>query len=282
MSMNDGLDEPSNAASVLNEIEWTEAITFEAYGVCFAIRVNDPSIVERISSHLPPLRKHTTRSMSDILYSLKVDAVKSVKGSFHSLYCGSQERLRTQNLETLFTNLEHSIELDLALNARNKIFVHAGVVGWEGRAILIPGRSRSGKTTLVSALVRVAGATYYSDEFAVLDPNGWVHPYPRLPRIRTDEGALNPGLGDQIRFGTKALPVGLVAVLQYRADACWQPSILSPAEAILALLDNTIPARDRPRESLTMLRAAAANAVSLKGKRGEAEQAVDQMLKYLS
>ena len=40
----------------------------------------------------------------------------------------------------------------------------------------LPGHSFSGKSTLVAALVR-AGAVYYSDEFAVLDPDGFVHPY---------------------------------------------------------------------------------------------------------
>jgi uridine kinase len=41
--------------------------------------------------------------------------------------------------------------------------------------IAIPGRSFSGKTSLVTALVR-AGAVYYSDEFAVIDRDGLVRP----------------------------------------------------------------------------------------------------------
>ena len=51
----------------------------------------------------------------------------------------------------------------------------AGVVGWENRAIVMPGASFAGKTTLVRAWLE-AGATYYSDEFAVLDRAGRVHP----------------------------------------------------------------------------------------------------------
>ena len=43
------------------------------------------------------------------------------------------------------------------------------IVTWgRGRAIVIPGRTFSGKSTLVAELVR-AGATYYSDEYAVED-----------------------------------------------------------------------------------------------------------------
>src|ERR687894_479249 len=50
------------------------------------------------------------------------------------------------------------------------------VVARGGRALVRPGPSLSGKTTLVAALVR-SGAAYLSDEFAVLDPEGRVHPY---------------------------------------------------------------------------------------------------------
>ena len=61
--------------------------------------------------------------------------------------------------------------------------MHAGVVGWNGRALLLPGRTLSGKTTLVAELLR-AGATYYSDELAVLDARGRVHPFPKPLAIR--------------------------------------------------------------------------------------------------
>src|SRR6267142_2744385 len=47
------------------------------------------------------------------------------------------------------------------------------------------GRSLSGKTTLVRELLR-RGATYYSDEFAVVDDFGNIHPFPRPLGIRED------------------------------------------------------------------------------------------------
>ena len=67
--------------------------------------------------------------------------------------------------------------------ARNRVFVHAGVVGWKGRAIVIPGRSYSGKSTLVSELIR-AGAAYYSDEYAVFDSRGRVYPFAKPLEMR--------------------------------------------------------------------------------------------------
>jgi len=58
------------------------------------------------------------------------------------------------------------------------LLVHAAVAAVDGRAVLLPGRSGAGKTTLVASLA-LAGWRYLSDEVAPLDPLGMVHPYPR-------------------------------------------------------------------------------------------------------
>jgi hypothetical protein len=128
------------------------------------------------------------------------------------------------------------VQLMAAYLAEGYLFVHAGVVGWQGRAIVIPGRSFTGKTSLVTALVR-AGATYYSDEYAIFDPQGRVHPYPRPLSIREEAGRkprLYPveTLGGQA--GQTPLPVGLVVVTEYQAGARWQPRTLSPSRALLS------------------------------------------------
>src|SRR6185503_15266327 len=90
---------------------------------------------------------------------------------------------RSRSFEDVLNALESHVQLTVAEFAPRRIFVHAGVVGWKDRAILIPGVSHSGKTTLVDLLIR-AGATYYSDEYAVLDARGRVHPFPRALGIR--------------------------------------------------------------------------------------------------
>jgi len=83
--------------------------------------------------------------------------------------------------------VESWAQLTVATLAKGLIFVHAGVVGWQNRAIVIPGRSLSGKTTLVLALVE-AGTDYYSDEYALFDSEGRVHAYWRLPKPKTAPG----------------------------------------------------------------------------------------------
>ena len=56
-------------------------------------------------------------------------------------------------LAPLHDRLVSELHFAVASHARTAIFVHAGVVGWRGRAIVVPGRSMSGKTTLTRALV---------------------------------------------------------------------------------------------------------------------------------
>lgn len=53
---------------------------------------------------------------------------------------------------------------------RRDLFVHAGVVGIEGRGWVLAGSSGAGKTSTVGVLVR-EGALYLSDEIALLDPD---------------------------------------------------------------------------------------------------------------
>jgi hypothetical protein len=169
----------------------------------------------------------------------------------------------------------------IALHSPNRVFVHAGTVGYRGRAIVIPGSSFSGKTTLVAELVR-AGATYYSDEYAVFDQEGLVHPYPKPLSIRHRHGMGTRTDVENIggTAGTEPLRLGLVVVSQYRRDATWQPRSLSNGEAVIQLVSNTIPARLRPEETMRTLRSAVdgSGAVALEGERGEAATMVQQLL----
>jgi hypothetical protein len=169
----------------------------------------------------------------------------------------------------------------IALHSPDRVFVHAGVVAQGGRAILIAGRSFTGKTTLVAELVR-AGATYYSDEYAPLDADGLVHPYPKPLSIRLD-GRIGTRhdvatLGGSP--GTEPIPVGLVVVTQYKPGATWEPETLSSGEAVLALLSNTVPAQDRPEETMQALRHAIddSGALALAGERGDAADVARQIL----
>jgi hypothetical protein len=132
----------------------------------------------------------------------------------------------------------------------------------------------------VEALVR-AGASYYSDEYAVFDVEGRVHPYPKPLTLKQRNPAGKrqcsvEDLGGQV--GTEPLPVGRIVATSYRPGARWRPRVLSRGPAALALLDNTVVARTRPSFALGVIRRATARAVLLKSPRGDVEEAVGRLL----
>ncbi len=269
----------------LDRLGWAAGISFVSYGLRIGIRTNQPEVLEQIRPLLPPGWKPAPSPVVDYLYSVRVGGTRhrpSVR-SYNILYGGPRRLARTLELEELFEPLESDLQLFVAEWARRRVFLHAGVVGWRGRAIVIPGRSFTGKTSLVAAMVR-AGGTYYSDEYAVLDARGRVHPYPRQLSIREPEGnrprrCPPEALGG--RAGSRPLPVGLVVVTSYRPGARWRPRVLSAGRAALALLDNTVPALRKPAAVLDTLQQVVCHALTLKGVRGEAEEMVQALFRRL-
>jgi len=266
----------------LDRLNWSGGLCFTSFGARIGIRVNDPAVLDRLPRYLPPLYEPAAAVTVDALYSLHVAPGHPEHGCrcVHRLYRDGRRLTRTLDGDEAFAALESALETSVSLHARGFVFVHAGVVGWRDRAIVIPGRSRSGKTSLVASLVR-AGATYYSDEFAVLGPDGRVHAYPRALWIRQQEPPRRrrcPAAELGARTGTEPLPVGRIVLTKHRDGARWRPRPLSPALAMLALLDNTGVARVQPEFSLAVLRRAACGATTVKSPRGEADEVVRFLL----
>jgi hypothetical protein len=262
----------------LDRLGWAAGMSLNAYGVRVGVRVNDPAAIEQLNEHLPPGWKPAAAPVVERLYSLVVAPVASRAGlrRFNVLYGDSERLARSTEPDQVFERLESNLQLYVAAAARRRVFVHAGVVGWRGRAIIIPGRSFSGKTTLVAEFVR-AGATYYSDEYAVLDSSGRVHAYPKPMAIR------EPGTQRQRRSSAQTLgrpsrmtplPVGLVLLTKYRAGARWRPRVLSAGQGVLSLLRNTVSARRRPEVALATLAKVVSRALVLEGSRGEAAEVI--------
>jgi hypothetical protein len=260
-------------------------MSLTAYGVRVGVRVNDAAMLDAIRSYLPVGWKPSPVSVVERLYSLIHGGAGERPGvrRFNLLYGDIVRLARTTDLEEMLEMFESDLQLHVAEAARRRVFIHAGVVGWKGRAILIPGRSLSGKTTLVAALVRL-GATYYSDEYAVMDKSGRVHPFPKPLQIR--EGASTKQTKHSVeefggRVGHRPLPVGLIISSRYRSGARWRPRPLSTGQGMLELLANTVSARRNPRAALSALQQAASGAQTLKGERGEAANAAHAILKRL-
>lgn len=261
------------------------------------VRTNDARILSRVETLLPPGWKRVKSPTVERLYSILVGDAENAgqnraasphKASrrFNLLYGDFDRLARTFDLEQLLERFESDLQLYVAERTTQRVFVHAGVIGWRGRAILLPGKSMTGKTTLVSELVR-AGATYYSDEFAALDSRGRAHPFPKPLSIREDATSLRQTKRGVETFGgsvgRKPLPVGLVVVSEYKKRARrFRPRRLSEGLGALELFANTVSARRQPEAAFKVFRQIVARASVIKGARGEASETVETILKMLN
>ena len=252
---------------------------FVAFGVALEITVDDPALWPVIEPILPPNRHSCESSDATERFGLEQCGMDA-----YALVVGETPWIEHATLDVAVNALDQQLRLHIAAKAPGLIFVHAGVVALQGRALVIPGESFSGKTTLVRALVQ-SGAMYYSDEYAVLDPEGCVHPYARRLSIRSEDG-LPEGERHVGEFGgiaaEESAELAVVALTRYRAESRWEPRELSQADGVVALLANAVPAQERPREALQVLRRAVRGARILEGDRGDSRLAAPQFLKELA
>ena len=267
--------------SKLDRLVWADGMSFTAFGVRVGVRVNSKATLKALATRLPPGAKPSNVRTTDHLYSMTgfANASNGRVTRFNLGYWNLLRFARTRSFDDLIDQFESHVQLTVAEYAPRRVFVHAGVVEWKGKAILIPGLSFSGKSTLVAELLR-AGATYYSDEYAVIDRNGRVLPYARKLRMRSADSVRRMRAKDfGADTGLKSLPIGLVITTRFKEGARWRPRELTRGKAVLELLANTVSARSQPQMALSFLTKAVATATSLKGTRGEARQIVEWLAK---
>ncbi|MFZ9015668.1 MAG: hypothetical protein ACO23O_01590 [Ilumatobacteraceae bacterium] len=172
------------------------------------------------------------------------------------------------------------LHLTIALHATDSIFIHAGAVAIGGTAILLPGRSHVGKSTLVAALVR-AGADYLSDEYARIAPDGSVLPYARPIHLRTPAGRRTIDPETIGRVIDTAVPPGLIVVTRYDADAAFEPRPVRPARAALELFDNVVAARTSPAAAMAAVGGLARSTPTFRTKRPDVATAAPALLDFV-
>jgi hypothetical protein len=232
------------------------------------VRVSDASALEQVRAHLPPGSRPATSPVVDDLYSLVVggDAPGSAVRRYHLLYVGVARLARSMELDEVLAALALDMEYTVAIGARRRLFVTAGVVGWHGRALVLLGAPAAVTSRLVAELIR-AGATYYSDRYAVLDARGRVHPFPTASRVHGGNGGAIGATAEQrdaARVGCDPLPVGAIVIVKHvkhaAPDARWRPRAITKGQAVLAMLEHALSAAERPAFALRVADAAVADA----------------------
>lgn len=249
------------------------SIGFEAYGVRVTVEVSDVALVPQLEQVLPLQARRRAPSSSDDRFTLTVDQTG------RCTITGDSERTEVDGIPGALATLGGSLFMHVIAEARDRLFVHAGAVGAGRHAIVLPGPTGTGKSTLVAALV-AAGAVYYSDDWAPIDADGRLHPYPKPLLLRDPASPVHrtysaDALGAS--SGRESLPVGIVAHIPF-ASTGFECARRTAADGALLLLKNSAGVDRRPALALRAATQAALRALVLEGKRTDPDAAAAELL----
>lgn len=161
--------------------------------------------------------------------------------------------------------------------------VHAGAVQIGNRALLLPGRSHAGKSSLVAELLR-RGTSYLSDEYALIDSAGLVHAYPRPMLLRSQSLETAPVLPEELNapVAQTPVPIGWIMELEFRAGTQWYAPPVSQGQGLMILLRNTPHVLSDAPDLISKFGKATAGAVSFMGTRSDVGEAADHILRIVS
>lgn len=168
---------------------------------------------------------------------------------------GRPDRIESDRIAAI-RGLHHETMHGVMERCRRYVYVHAGVVEWEGRALVFPGVSHAGKSTLTLAMVR-AGARFLSDELLVFDPTtGCAVPYPRAMKIRDccvhyfadiaphfvgdGEARYLKSTGKGVYELSRGAPLGMVVTAKWNPDRPTALSEIGAGRAFLALTQSAL------------------------------------------
>ncbi len=254
---------------------------FIAYGVPFHLCADSESVLQAMLSVLP-FGTATARISASSAAAFTLATPRD--GSRFKLSRDALTIAHGDDLDAALALLGQELLLHVGVHAPDRIFVHAGVVSLRGRALLLPGFSCAGKTTLVAELIQ-RGATYYSDDYALLDARGMVHPYARDLQVREPGRSARKKIAAADLNGKTASEPGAVALVvftEFVEGAAWHPEPLSPGLAALEMLRHAIAARQRPAQSMAAIERVMSSATAWRSPRGEASLAAESLLRLLT
>lgn len=255
---------------------------FESYGVPVRLESNSRAILEQAKLVAKSALLDRIRSIDCDLAEQTFSLLISEDGVCTILQ--NREEMASSKPDPRFWRFFDSLTRILVAEfSTDMVFVHAGVVGWRGKAIILPGNSHYGKTTLVAELVR-NGAEYYSDEYALLDTHGLVHPFERKLFIRTNEQDDEVELKIEELCGTTArspAPVGCVLFTKYSEESEPNYQFLSTGQGIVEIIAQTIAIKRNTESAIKILKNAFSSAIILKSPRPDAGEFARDFLDFV-
>ena len=255
------------------------------FGVKISISTNRAGLLDKIKRRLPQILPVESEEIDFREASRRIDFLKDSETGKVSVFIDQEAAGESVELNVALDLLASKVRLTVAEFAERIVFLHAGVIGWKGRAIIIPGKSFAGKTTLVAEFAR-KGCAYFSDEYALLDRDGLVHPFPKKLSLRGIAGDYEQSDFDVERLGGRRArapaPVGWILLTEYHKTKRSELRRVNLGEGLMACLANSISVRRNPRFVLEVLERAARRTTVLKAARVEAAEFVEEVFRHFS
>jgi len=256
--------------------------TYSALGVSWELRADCAPVYRALLERLPPAAAPSTDRNVDRSYALRtVPATISEREASYILLADGRPLIRSSAAAEIADTFEENLRWLVAERSPRRVFIRAGVVGWRDRAIVIPGGRSTGKSMLVRALV-AAGASYFSDDYAVLDGN-LVQPYPAcFPYLPPSSSGISCWLEEHAATREpKPVPVGVVLFAPYQPGAVFKPKLISRGKALLGLFKHAVAAQRNPAQVLRTLETVTRRCNALESVRGDARTVASYLLERL-
>lgn len=265
--------------------DFTCGITFDSYGVTIRLESDRKHVLDRMEMTAREALLGNFEIIDNEAVPIHQLGIKSDGEGVFAFFRDFEHLTNVVGEDESLEMFIRLLRLKVSEFAQDFVFVHAGVVGWKEKAVIIPADSGKGKTSLVIELVK-RGASYYSDEYAVLDKDGLVHPFARKLSVRAPGTVWSEKNGIPVEeFGGKAaekpIEVGLALFAEYEPNGSWSPEILSTGVGMMEALNHTIPLRVNTEFSLNVLKNALSRAIILRSPRGEASETAKYIISII-
>lgn len=255
----------------------TRSIT--GWGVSARIEASDEEILARVLQSLPKGFEASAGAGAGPCYLARAH------GPLLELLKDDRRRFKGKSRRAFRSAVAEAFETLASVESTTFAFLHAGGVEIDGRAILFPGRSHAGKSTLTAAFLR-RGAAFLSDDMLPVDSRLHAHPFPRPLGIRAADGGSPRRTSVRTlgaRSADRAVPIALIWCGQY------EPHVRRPSfrprlgrDAFAELLAHCPGAQVRPEVIVPILTGLARGAPVFAGVRGDADAMVDAVLRRLT
>jgi hypothetical protein len=194
----------------LDERTWAAVSeVHQAVGCTFRVRSEDEAVAAELTRVLRSLRRPgTTAAHSYSIRRRRAEGAEQWRVYFDGTPLGT-----VGSGESAVALVLWHLNQAVVRHTDGALFFHAGGVQVDGRVVMLPASTDSGKSTLTTALVR-RGLAYVTDAAVALDvSSGVVRPYPKAICLERESQLLFPDLRPEPRT-----PVGGVGAARWNVD----------------------------------------------------------------